>query len=135
MRVELPVSGGWVEVAERWKGSLHGRIAGAVMITTGDDNKVLIPGDIGHRQTLAFLKEQITDWSFAQPPPEGMGIPIPKLNGPGGQDRTEVIEEVCDGNAEADDLTFLFEAVQPMVLRVLGRGRGNPQNGQKALPS
>jgi hypothetical protein len=126
VRVELPVSGGWVEIAERWKGTLHGIVSGAVMIQTGDDGKVLIPGDIGDRQTLAFLKQQITDWSFAQPPPDGQGIPIPKVPGPGGQDRTSVLEEVLEGTVDEDDFSVLKDAVQPLLVKLNGRGRGNP---------
>lgn len=125
MRVELPVSGGWVEIQDRFKGSLAGRVTGAVMIEV-QDGKSLIPGDVGVRQTDAFLKETITDWSFA-----AEGIPIPKTPGPNGMDRTEVIGDTLD----ADDYTALHEAVQPLVLKVLGRSRPNQQSTPAALPS
>jgi len=124
VRIDLP-SGAYVEIQDRFKGSLAGRVTGAVMIEV-QDGKSLIPGDIGVRQTDAFLKETITDWS-----PAAEGIPIPKTPGPNGMDRTEVIGDTLD----ADDYAALHEAVQPLVLRVLGRGRGNPQSTQKELPS
>ena len=120
MRVDLP-SGAWVEIMDRRKGSLAGKVTGAVMIQSGDDGRVLIPGDIGVRQTDAFLRETITDWSLAQPPPEGSGIPIPKLHGPGGQDRTEVIGDELD----EDDYAALHAAVQPLVVKTLNRSRPN----------
>ena len=124
MKIDLP-SGAWVELQDRYKGSLAGRVTGAVMIEV-QDGKSLIPGDIGVRQTDAFLKETITDWSFA-----AEGIPIPKVPGPNGQDRTDVIGETLYD----EDYSALHEAVQPLVLRVLGRGRGNPPSTQKELPS
>ena len=119
MRVELP-SGAYVEVEERWKGSLQGRVKGAVMIESAD-GKVFIPGDIGDRQTDAFLKEQITEWSFP-------GIPIPKAHGNKG---AEVIGEILDG----DDYTALHEAVQPLVVKVVGGNRGNSRSTPAELPS
>jgi hypothetical protein len=112
-----------VELADRYKGSLAGKVTGAVMIEA-QDGKTLIPGDIGIRQTDAFLKETITDWSFAQPPPVGEGVPIPKLPGLGGQDRTGVIGDTLDG----DDYAALHEAVQPLVVKIIGRGRPNPKS-------
>jgi hypothetical protein len=118
-------SGAWCELADRFKGSLAGRVTGTVMIEV-QDGKSLIPGDIGVRQTDAFLKETITDWSWA-----AEGIPIPKTPGPNGMDRTEVIGDTLD----ADDYAALHEAVQPLVLRVLGRGRGNPRSTPAELPS
>ena len=119
MRVDLP-SGAWVEIADKRKGSLAGKVTGAVMIEV-TDGKTLIPGDIGTRQTDAFLRETITDWSLAQPPPEGSGIPIPRLSGPGGMDRTAVIGDELD----EDDYAALHAAVQPIVVKMLSRSRPN----------
>ena len=115
MRIDLP-TGVWVELQDRYKGSLAGRVTGAVLIEV-QDGKTLIPGDVGIRQTDAFLKETITDWSLSE-----RGIPIPKTPGPNGMDRTSVIGDELD----AEDYSALHEQVQPLVLKVIGRSRPNP---------
>jgi hypothetical protein len=120
VRIDLP-SGAWVEIADRRKGNLAGRVTGAVSIEV-QDGRTLIPGDIGVRQTDAFLRETITDWSLAQPPPDGLGIPIPKTPGPGGMDRADVIGDELD----EDDYAALHDAVREIVVKVLGRSRPNP---------
>jgi hypothetical protein len=123
-RFTLP-SGEWAEIADRFKGSLAGKVTGAVMIEAAD-GKTFIPGDIGIRQTDAFLKETITDWSLAE-----RGIPIPKTPGPNGMDRTSVIGDELD----AEDYAALHEQVQPLVLRIVGTGRGNAQSSTPELSS
>ena len=129
MRVDLP-SGNWVEIADRRKGNLAGRVTGAVLIEV-QDGKTLIPGDVGIRQTDAFLRETITDWSLAQPPPDGSGIPIPKVNAPGGADRTSVIGDELD----EDDYAALHQAVQEIVVKVIGRSRPNPPSTRELSAS
>lgn len=127
MKITLP-SGNTVELADRYKGSLVGKVTGAVFVRSGDDGKVLLGGDTRVRQTDAFLRETITAWSFE-------GIPIPKLPGPGGQDRTDVIADTLD----LDDYNALHEQVQPLVLKVVGGARPNQQStsepSPKSLPS
>ena len=59
-------------------------------------------------------------------PHDDQGIPIPKVPGPGGQDRTSVLEEVLEGTVDEDDFSVLKDAVQPLLVKLNGRGRGNP---------
>ena len=109
----------WVNSRTASRAPSAGRVTGAVMIESAD-GKVFIPGDIGDRQTDAFLKEQITEWSFP-------GIPIPKAHGNKG---AEVIGEILDG----DDYTALHDAVQPLVVKVVGGNRGNSRSTPAELP-
>jgi hypothetical protein len=118
LRIDLATEGTWVEIQDRYKGSLAGRVTGAVMIHV-EDGKTLIPGDIGVRQTDAFLREVITDWSLAE-----RGIPVPKVAGPNGMDRTGVIGDELD----SEDYTALHEAVRPLVLALTSRSRPNPKS-------
>lgn len=122
VKVELP-SGIAVTIADRNKGSLAGKVTGSVMIES-QDGRVLIPGDIGIRQTDAFLAQTIEEWSG----PGLEGVPIPKMHGDRGAD---LIGEVLD----EDDYTALHDAVQARVVKLVGRGRGNPRSTPAALPS
>jgi len=115
MRIEMP-SGAWCEIADKYKGSLAGKVTGAVMIESAD-GRAYIPGDVMIRQIDAFLRETITDWSLRE-----QGIPIPRQPGPDGRDRTGVIGDELD----SDDYAALHEQVQPLVLKVIGRSRPNP---------
>lgn len=116
MKITLP-SGEWVELQDRYKGSLVGKVTGAVFVRSGDDGKVLLSGDTRVRQTDAFLKETITAWSLSE-----KGVPIPKTPGPNGMDRADVIADELD----LDDYNALHEQVQPLVLKVVGGARPNP---------